>query len=66
MNEEQAKSVTVMKYLASDGAYQFIVKDKHNIPDPVKRLDHMIELKKQMLESGEMKKFLWLKETVLF
>lgn len=66
MKEPRTKSVTIMKYLDRDNSYQFIVKDKFDVHDPAKRLDAMLELKKQMLESGEMKKHLWTKETVLF
>lgn len=64
--EEDAKSVTIMKYQAKDGSYQFIVKDKFDIEDEVERLDYMNKLRDEMLESGEMKKHLWTKETVLF
>ena len=59
-------SVTIMKYQAKDGKYYFIVKDKFDIADEVERLDYMMKLKDEMLKSGEMKKHLWTKETVLF
>lgn len=55
-----------MKYQAKDGKYYFIVKDKFDIADEVERLDYMMKLKDEMLKSGEMKKHLWTKETVLF
>lgn len=64
--EENAKSVTIMKYQAEDGSYQFIVKDKFDIEDEVERLDFMNNLRDEMLKSGEMKKHLWTKETILF
>ncbi len=64
--DNDVKTVTVMKYLGSDNDYHFIVLDKFNIADEVERLDYMNSLKDQMLESGEMKKHLWTKTTVLF
>ena len=36
------------------------------IEDEVERLDYMNFLKIKMLESGEMKKHLWTKQTILF
>lgn len=60
------KTVTIMKYLGSDEKYHFIVLDKFDIADEVKRLDYMNSLKNKMLEIGEMKKHLWTKSTVLF
>lgn len=60
------KSVTIMKYLGSDGDYHFIVLDRFNIEDEAERLDYMNFLKNKMLKSGEMKKHLWTKSTVLF
>jgi 5-formaminoimidazole-4-carboxamide-1-beta-D-ribofuranosyl 5'-monophosphate synthetase len=65
-DDTKAKSVTIMKYQAKDDKYYFIVKDKFDITDEVERLDYMNSLKDEMLASGEMKKFLWIKETVLF
>lgn len=64
--DKSMKSVTIMKYQAKDGKYYFIVKDKFDIADEVERLDYMMRLKDEMLASGEMKKHLWTKETVLF
>jgi len=61
-----ARSVTIMKYQARDGRYYFIVKDKFDIADEVERLDAMNKLRDEMLATGEMAKFLWTKETVLF
>ncbi|MBQ3280046.1 hypothetical protein IJG92_00025 [Candidatus Saccharibacteria bacterium] len=61
-----AKSVTIMKYLGSDNSYHFRVLDKFDIEDEVERLDYMNFLKEKMIESGEMKKHLWTKETILF
>lgn len=66
MNEEKVHSVTIMKYQAPDGKYHFVVKDKFDIADEVERLDAMNKLRDEMLESGEMKRHLWTKETVLF
>ena len=60
------KSVTIMKYLGSDDFYHFKVLDRFDIEDEVERLDYMNYLKTKMLESGEMKKHLWTKSTVLF
>ena len=65
-NEEDVKTVTIMKYLGSDDAYHFRVLDKFDIEDEVERLDYMNQLRDKMLESGEMKKHLWTKSTVLF
>ena len=59
-------SITIMKYQGKDGKYYFIVKDKFDIPDEVERLDVMNKLRDEMLASGEMKRHLWTKETVLF
>lgn len=59
MNKSQhndIKTVTIMKYLGSDEEYHFIVLDKFDIADEVKRLDYMNNLKNKMLEIGEMKK----------
>ena len=64
--EEKTKSVTIMKYEGSNGKYYFIVKDKFDIADDVERLTAMNELRDEMLESGEMKRHLWTKETILF
>ena len=64
--DEDVKTVTIMKYLGADDGYHFKVLDKFDIEDEVKRLDYMNYLKEQMLESGEMKKHLWTKSTVLF
>lgn len=64
--EEATKSVTIMKYQGKDGGYYFIVKDKFDIADEVERLDAMNRLRDEMLESGEMVRHLWTKETVLF
>ena len=61
-----AKSVTIMKYLGSDNLYHFKVLDRFDISDETDRLDYMNYLKTQMLKSGEMKKHLWTKSTVLF
>mgnify|MGYP006977111485 CR=1 FL=1 len=66
MEMKSMKSVTIMKYQAKDGKYYFIVKDKFDITDEAERLDYMLKLKNEMLASGEMKKHLWTKETVLF
>jgi hypothetical protein len=66
MNENDTKTVTIMKYQAKDGNYEWEVKDKFDIADPVERLDAMNALRDEMLASGEMKKHLWTKETVLF
>lgn len=69
MNKVQStdiKTVTIMKYLGSDEKYHFIVLDKFDIADEVERLDHMNNLKNEMLESGKMKKHLWTKSTILF
>ncbi len=63
---EKVKSVTIMKYQAKDDKYYFIVKDKFDIADEIERLDYMNTLRDEMLKSGEMKKHLWTKETVLF
>ena len=60
------KSVTIMKYLGSDDFYHFKVLDRFDIEDEVERLDYMNYLKTKMLETGEMKKHLWTKSTVLF
>ena len=60
------KSVTIMKYLGSDNLYHFKVLDRFGISDETDRLDYMNYLKTQMLKSGEMKKHLWTKSTVLF
>ena len=60
------KSVTIMKYLGSDDFYHFKVLDRFDIEDEAERLDYMNYLKTKMLESGEMKKHLWTKSTVLF
>lgn len=60
------KSVTIMKYLGSDGNYHFEVLDRFDIEDEVERLDFMNFLKSKMLDSGEMKKHLWTKTTLLF
>ena len=62
----KVKSVTIMKYQGVDDKYYFIVKDKFDITDEVERFDYMNSLRDEMLASGEMKKFLWIKETVLF
>lgn len=59
-------SVTIMKYLGSDKKYHFEVIDRFDILDEVDRLDYMNFLKIKMLESGEMKKHLWTKSTILF
>ncbi len=64
--DDDVKTVTIMKYLGSDDGYHFKVLDKFDIEDEVKRLDYMNYLRDQMLESGEMKKHLWTKSTVLF
>lgn len=61
-----AKSVTIMKYLGSDDFYHFKVLDKFDIEDEVERLDYMNFLKEKMIGSGEMKKHLWTKTTILF
>jgi hypothetical protein len=66
MDENNTKSVTIMKYQAKDGSYKFIVKDKFDIADEVERLGAMNNLRDEMLTSGEMKRHLWTKETVLF
>lgn len=63
---DNTKSVTIMKYLGSDNSYHFRVLDKFDIEDEVERLDYMNFLKEKMIESGEMKKHLWTKETPLF
>lgn len=55
-----------MKYQGPDGEYHFIVKDKFDIPDEVERLDFMLKSRDEMLESGDMKKFLWCNDTILF
>lgn len=60
------KTVTIMKYQGSDDRYYFKVLDRFDIADEVERLDYMNYLKTQMLKSGEMKKHLWTKSTVLF
>lgn len=60
------KSVTIMKYLGSDNCYHFKVLDRFDISDEAERLDYMNFLKAQMLKSGEMKKHLWTKSTILF
>lgn len=65
-NSDRVKSVTIMKYLGSDDDYHFIVLDRFNIEDEVERLDYMNFLKCEMLKSGEMKRHLWTKQTVLF
>lgn len=62
----KAKTVTIMKYLGSDDNYHFKVLDRFDIADEADRLDYMNFLKTKMLESGEMKKHLWTKTTVLF
>ena len=64
--EDEAKSVTIMKYLGDDDDYHFVVLDKFNISDEVERLDYMNYLKDTMLKSGKMKKHLWTKTTILF
>ena len=64
--DEDVKTVTIMKYLGSDEKYHFKVLDKFDIADEVERLDCMNDLRDKMLESGEMKKHLWTKSTVLF
>lgn len=61
-----AKSITIMKYLGSDNCYRFKVLDRFDIADEADRLEYMNFLKTKMLESGEMKKHLWTKETILF
>lgn len=61
-----AKSVTIMKYLGSDDFYYFKVLNKFDIEDEVERLDYMNYLKEKMIKSGEMKKYLWTKTTILF
>jgi hypothetical protein len=66
VEKEQVKSVTIMKYQGKDDKYHFVVKDKFDIADEVERLDAMNKLRDEMLASGEMKKHLWSKETVLF
>lgn len=65
-HNDKVKSVTVMKYLGADDNYYFIVLDKFDIADEIERFDYMIFLKYKMLKSGEMKKHLWTKQTVLF
>ena len=55
-----------MKYQRKDGGYDWVVKDKFDVADEVERLDVMNKLRDKMLKSGEMKKHLWTKETVLF
>lgn len=60
------KTVTIMRYLGSDDCYHFKVLDRFDIEDEAERLDFMNYLKIKMLESGEMKKHLWTKSTVLF
>lgn len=62
----KTKTVTIMKYLGSDNNYHFKVLDRFDIADEADRLDYMNFLKTKMLESGEMKKHLWTKTTVLF
>ena len=64
--ENDIKTVTIMKYLGSDEKYHFKVLDKFDIKDEVERLDYMNSLKEQMLKTGKMKKHLWTKSTVLF
>lgn len=69
MNKAQPddiKTVTIMKYLGSDEKYHFIVMDKFDIADEAERFDYMNNLRDKMLQSGEMKKHLWTKSTVLF
>lgn len=65
-DSDRTKSVTIMKYLGSDSHYHFIVLDRFDIDDEVERLDYMNFLKCKMLKSGEMKKHLWTKTTLLF
>lgn len=63
---EDAKSVTIMKYQDRDEKYHFIVKDKFDVADEIERLGAMMNLRDEMLGACEMKRFLWIKETVLF
>ncbi|MFV0484678.1 MAG: hypothetical protein ACK5MU_00385 [Candidatus Saccharimonadales bacterium] len=55
-----------VKYQGKDDKYYFIVKDKFDIADDAERLDAMNALHDKMLTSGEMKRHLWTKETILF
>ncbi|MBQ3353370.1 hypothetical protein IJI29_02395 [Candidatus Saccharibacteria bacterium] len=64
--DNDVKTVTIMKYLGSDDKYHFKVLDKFDIADEVERLDYMNNLRDKMLDSGEMKKHLWTKSPVLF
>lgn len=61
----ETKTITVMKYFGNDNNYHFLVLDKFDITDELERLDYMNYLKETMLKSGEMKKHLWTKQTVL-
>ncbi len=60
------KTITIMKYFGNDNNYHFVVLDRFDIDDEIERLDYMNFIKCKMLKSGEMKKHLWTKQTILF
>ena len=64
MNPVSENSVTIMKYKASDGTYDFKCLDKWNVADEAERLDAMIEKKKELEANGY--EVLWIKTLPIF
>ncbi len=64
-NNDDAKSLTIMKYQDADNNMRYIVCDDSDIQSQEERLGCLNGLRDEMLSSGRMKKHIWTKEITL-
>ena len=55
------KSITVMKYLGTDGDYHYVMVDDIKLPSLEARLEYLSRLEYQLWANGEIVEHIWTK-----
>lgn len=55
------KSITVMKYIGTDGEYHFVIVDDIEFPDLEARLGYLSKVEYNLWANGEIVEHLWTK-----
>lgn len=59
MKHLSPKSITVMKYLGTDGEYHFVMVDDTQLPGLEDRLNYLSQLEYQLWADGEIVEHIW-------
>lgn len=59
MEQLSPKSITVMKYLGTDGEYHFVIVDDTQLPSLEDRLNYLSQLEYKLWADGEIVEHIW-------